>query len=55
MFIVNVLMYALCTHLVFTQSDTPQGSIELFDCIRVTRSDGKKGYGFSIEVCVAGY
>lgn len=37
-------------YIVVIQADVPQGAIDLFDCINITPTAGRKGYGFDIQV-----
>lgn len=37
-------------YIVVIQADVPQGAIDLFDCINIIPTAGKKGYGFDIQV-----
>ena len=36
----------------YMQKDGPLGSIDLFECTGIDRSNGKKGFGFDIKVHV---
>ena len=34
------------------QKDNSQGSIDLFECVGVDKTTGRKGFGFDIKVCI---
>ena len=34
------------------QKDNSQGSIDLFECVGVDKTGGRKGFGFDIKVCI---
>ena len=39
-----------CPFFLHLQKDNPLGSVDLFECTGIDRSNGKKGFGFDIKV-----
>ncbi len=45
-----VLQHMACPCPPPPQADSPLGTVDLYDCNRITKSSGKKGFGLDVEV-----